>query len=133
MARSRPEESEESEESGESGESGETQGAQGKRPSLWRNRDYLYWWSGNGLSTLGTSVSTLAFPLLMLYATGSATQAGTITVLHMLGKLGTLAVGGALADRVSRRAILCLVPLVEAVSMAAVALLVYRGDPPVLG
>ncbi|MFI1336509.1 MFS transporter [Streptomyces sp. NPDC020845] len=124
MARSRPEESEESE---------ETQGAQGKRPSLWRNRDYLYWWSGNGLSTLGTSVSTLAFPLLMLYATGSATQAGTITVLHMLGKLGTLAVGGALADRVSRRAILCLVPLVEAVAMAAVALLVYRGDPPVLG
>ncbi|MDW6064808.1 MFS transporter [Streptomyces sp. FXJ1.4098] len=121
MARSRPEESE------------ETQGAQGKRPSLWRNRDYLYWWSGNGLSTLGTSVSTLAFPLLMLYATGSATQAGTITVLHMLGKLGTLAVGGALADRVSRRAILCLVPLVEAVAMAAVALLVYRGDPPVLG
>ncbi|ADI12379.1 major facilitator superfamily MFS_1 [Streptomyces bingchenggensis BCW-1] len=121
MAQSRPEESE------------ETQGTQGKRPSLWRNRDYLYWWSGNGLSTLGTSVSTLAFPLLMLYATGSATQAGTITVLHMLGKLGTLAVGGALADRVSRRAILCLVPLVEAVSMAAVALLVYRGDPPVLG
>ncbi|MEU5027886.1 MFS transporter [Streptomyces milbemycinicus] len=121
MAQSRPEESE------------ETRGTQGKRPSLWRNRDYLYWWSGNGLSTLGTSVSTLAFPLLMLYATGSATQAGTITVLHMLGKLGTLAVGGALADRVSRRAILCLVPLVEAVSMAAVALLVYRGDPPVLG
>ncbi|NUS87534.1 MAG: MFS transporter [Streptomyces sp.] len=124
MARSRPEEFEESE---------ETQGAQGKRSSLWRNRDYLYWWSGNGLSTLGTSVSTLAFPLLMLYATGSATQAGTITVLHMLGKLGTLAVGGALADRVSRRAILCLVPLVEAVAMAAVALLVYQGDPPVLG
>ncbi|MDX3232342.1 MFS transporter [Streptomyces sp. ME19-01-6] len=118
MARSRPEES---------------QSAQEKRPSLWRNRDYLYWWSGNGLSTLGTSVSTLAFPLLMLYATGSATQAGTITVLHMLGKLGTLAVGGALADRLSRRAILCLVPLVEAVSMGAVALLVYRGDPPVLG
>ncbi|MGW3566323.1 MFS transporter [Streptomyces sp. NPDC000941] len=133
MARSRPEESGESGKSEESEESEETQGAQGKRPSLWRNRDYLYWWSGNGLSTLGTSVSTLAFPLLMLYATGSATQAGTITVLHMLGKLGTLAVGGALADRVSRRAILCLVPLVEAVSMAAVALLVYRGDPPVLG
>ncbi|MGY0056235.1 MFS transporter [Streptomyces sp. LZ34] len=124
MARSRPEEPEEPE---------ETQSAQGRRPSLWRDRDYLYWWSGNGLSTLGTSVSTLAFPLLMLYATGSATQAGTITVLHMLGKLGTLAVGGALADRVSRRAILSLVPLVEAVAMGAVALLVYRGDPPVLG
>ncbi|MEU0806810.1 MFS transporter [Streptomyces sp. NPDC005970] len=123
MARSRPEGPEKAE---------ETQSAQGSPPSLWRDRDYLYWWSGNGLSTLGTSVSTLAFPLLMLYTTGSATQAGTITVLHMLGKLATLAVGGALADRVSRRAILCLVPLAEAASMAAVALLVYRGDPSVL-
>ncbi|GAA2367487.1 MFS transporter [Streptomyces cuspidosporus] len=117
MARSRP---------------GETPNTAERPPSLWRDRDYVYWWSGNGLSTLGTSVSTLAFPLFMLYATGSATQAGTITVLHMLGKLGTLAVGGALADRVSRRAILCVVPLVEAVAMAAVALLVYRGSPPVL-
>ncbi|MGW0395590.1 MFS transporter [Streptomyces sp. NPDC003042] len=98
-------------------------------PSLWRNRDYVFWWSGNGLSTLGTSVSTLAFPLLVLYLTGSAAQAGLITVLHMLGKLATLAVGGALADRVSRRAILCAVPLVEAVSMGVVALLVYRGEP----
>lgn len=123
MARSRPEGPEKAE---------ETPGAQGSPPSLWRDRDYLYWWSGNGLSTLGTSVSTLAFPLLMLYTTGSATQAGTITVLHMLGKLATLAVGGALADRVSRRAILCLVPLAEAASMAGVALLVFRGDPSVL-
>ncbi|MFP3987356.1 MFS transporter [Streptomyces sp. E11-3] len=110
----------------------ETEDAQAKPPSLWRNRDYVYWWSGNGLSTLGTSVSTLAFPLLILYTTGSATQAGTITVLHMLGKLGTLALGGALADRVSRRAILCSVPLVEALAMGVVALLVYRGDPSII-
>jgi MFS family permease len=105
---------------------------QSKLPSLWRSRDYVYWWTGEGLNQLGTSVSTLAFPLLMLYATGSAAQAGTITVLHMLGRLATLVVGGALADRVSRRALLCLAALAEAVSMGAVAWLVYRGDPPVL-
>ncbi|MEU0393702.1 MFS transporter [Streptomyces sp. NPDC006208] len=109
-----------------------TENAPAEHPSLWRDRDYLYWWSGNGLSTLGTTVSLLAFPLLMLHETGSAAQAGTITVLHMLGKLGTLAVGGALADRVSRRAILFLAPLVEALSMGVVALLVFRGDPSVL-
>jgi MFS family permease len=98
-------------------------------PSLWRNRDYMYWWTGNGLSTLGTSVSTLAFPLLVLHATGSVAQAGTITTLHMLGALATLAVGGALADRVSRRAILCLSPLVQGIAMAVVAYAVHRGDP----
>ncbi|MGW0704124.1 MFS transporter [Streptomyces sp. NPDC002867] len=118
MAQSRPE---------------ETESAPAEQhPSLWRNRDYMYWWSGDGLSSLGTTVSMLAFPLLMLHTTGSATQAGTITVLHMLGKLATLALGGALADRVSRRAILCLAPLAEALSMGAVALLVYRGDPSIL-
>ncbi|MET9926709.1 MULTISPECIES: MFS transporter [unclassified Streptomyces] len=109
----------------------ETGPASAGPPSLWRDRDYMYWWSGNGLSTLGTSVSTLAFPLLVLHLTGSAAQAGVITVLHMVGKLATLAVGGALADRVSRRAILCLAPLVQAVSMAVVALLVFRGDPSI--
>ncbi|MFH8472626.1 MFS transporter [Streptomyces sp. NPDC018000] len=116
MAQSRPEETEE---------------APAKLPSLWRNRDYMYWWSGNGLSTLGTSVSTLAFPLLVLHLTGSAAQAGIITVLHMIGSLATLIVGGALADRVSRRAIMCLAPLVQALSMGVVALLVYRGDPSI--
>ncbi|MFD7280807.1 MFS transporter [Streptomyces sp. NPDC059862] len=114
-------------------EAAEPQGTPAKLPSLWRNRDYLIWWSGEGLSALGTSMSTLAFPLLMLYVTGSATQAGTITVLHMLGRLGTLVLGGALADRVSRRALLSLAALVEALSMGAVAWLVYRGDPSVLG
>ncbi|CCK30435.1 hypothetical protein BN159_6056 [Streptomyces davaonensis JCM 4913] len=132
MAQSPPEETDGSGEAERSEESAQTKGGEERAPSLWRNRDYLSWWTGNGLSTLGTSVSTLAFPLLMLYETGSATQAGTITVLHMLGKLGTLAVGGALADRISRRAILCVVPLIEALAMGAVALLVYRGDPAVL-
>ncbi|MEU9067514.1 MFS transporter [Streptomyces sp. NPDC048109] len=105
----------------------------GKPPSLWRDRDYAVWWSGEGLSALGNSVSTLAFPLLMLHVTGSAAQAGTITVLHMLGRLGTLMIGGALSDRVSRRLLLGLAALVEALSMGAVAWLVYRGDPAVLG
>ncbi|MFI0264645.1 MFS transporter [Streptomyces sp. NPDC017056] len=100
-------------------------------PPLWRDRDYLYWWTGNGLSALGTSMSTLAFPLLVLHLTGSAAQAGLITVLHMIGRLATLAIGGVLADRVNRRAILCLAPLAQALSMGAVALLVYQGDPSI--
>ncbi|WP_432124767.1 MFS transporter [Streptomyces sp. C10-9-1] len=116
---------------GAGGGGGGAEAAGDRPPSLWRNLDYLYWWTGNGLSTLGTSVSMIAFPLLMLWATGSAAQAGTITGLQMLGKLATLAVGGALADRVSRRAILCLSSLAEALAMGAVALLVYRGDPSI--
>ncbi|MBT3153779.1 MFS transporter [Streptomyces sp. CHD11] len=138
MARSRPEDAEQTTEdtgrsAGDSGKAGGDTGQNGKPPSLWRDRDYVVWWSGEGLSSLGNSVSTLAFPLLMLHVTGSAAQAGTITVLHMLGRLGTLVLGGALSDRVSRRLLLGLAALVEALSMGAVAWLVYRGDPSVLG
>lgn len=137
MVRSRPEDAEQTEDAGEptedSGQAGGETERGGKPPSLWRDRDYAVWWSGEGLSALGNSVSTLAFPLLMLHVTGSAAQAGTITVLHMLGRLATLMLGGALSDRVSRRLLLGLAALVEALSMGAVAWLVYRGDPSVLG
>ncbi|MFF9148774.1 MFS transporter [Streptomyces sp. NPDC014861] len=101
-------------------------------PSLWRNLDYMYWWTGNGVSTLGTSVTTLAFPLLMLSATGSVAQAGFITACHMIGTLVMLPVGGVLADRVSRRALMISASFGQALAMGAVALLVYRGDPVVL-
>ncbi|WP_229898675.1 MFS transporter [Streptomyces hiroshimensis] len=100
--------------------------------SLWRDRDYMAWWSGNGLSSLGTAVSTLAFPLLILDTTGSAAQAGNITAAQMIGTLATLVIGGALADRVSRRLVMAVSPLVEALALGAVALLVYRSDAPVL-
>ncbi|MFI8371877.1 MFS transporter [Streptomyces sp. NPDC085466] len=109
-----------------------TEEVDARPPSLWRNLDYMYWWTGNGVSTLGTSVSTLAFPLLMLSATGSVAQAGAITACHMIGTLVMLPVGGVLADRVSRRALMVSASLGQALAMAAVALLVYRGDPVIL-
>ncbi|WP_406285290.1 MFS transporter [Streptomyces sp. NBC_00209] len=103
----------------------------GARVSLWRNRDYVGWWTGHGLSALGTSVSNIAFPLLILYATGSVARAGVITAATMVGTLATTLLGGALADRVSRRLILITGPLVQAAALGAVAYAVHRGDAAV--
>jgi hypothetical protein len=33
--------------------------------SLWRNRDFLFLWWGQTLSSIGTAVSDLAYPLLI--------------------------------------------------------------------
>lgn len=74
--------------------------------SLWRNRDYMCWWTGTGLSLLGNSVSVIAFPLLVLFGGGSVFDAGLIAAAGRLGALATRLWGGAIADRYSRKAIL---------------------------
>src|SRR5689334_6637164 len=56
-----------------------------KQPSsLWRNRDYLFLWSGQAISSLGTDISQIAFPLLVLALTGSPFQAGLARALRLL-------------------------------------------------
>ena len=99
-------------------------------PSLWRSRDYLYLWTGDAVSSLGNSMSSIAYPLLVLFATGSVAKAGLITSAAMLGALITTLWGGALADRVSRKALLIVSPLVQGAAIAAVAVFVARGREP---
>jgi hypothetical protein len=49
---------------------------------LWHNRDYLLLWSGQLLSTIGTQISQLAFPLLVLALTFSPAQASLVAALR---------------------------------------------------
>ena len=103
-----------------------------KQPSLWRNRDYMGWWTGTLLSTVGSSTSAMAFPLLVVFATGSVFQAGVIAAAGRIGLLVTMLWGGALADRYSRRAILVAIPLAQAALMGVVAYSVRSGHVPVV-
>jgi len=99
------------------------------RSSLWRNRDYMAWWTGETLSVFGTSMSSIAFPLLVLFTTGSAAGAGVIAAARQIGTLATTLWGGALADRVSRKLLLVAGPFVEAAIMVVIAL-DARGSRP---
>ena len=87
---------------------------------LWRNRDYTGWWIAETISEFGTALSTVAFPLLILAVTGSAARAGFVASAEGIGTLATILLGGALADRFSRRAILIAGPLVQAVVVSTV-------------
>src|SRR6266704_3690579 len=51
---------------------------------LWRNRDFLLLWSGQTISVLGTNISTLALPLLVLVLTHSPALAGLLTAMRLL-------------------------------------------------
>lgn len=103
-------------------------------PSLFRSRDYVAWWTGNTVSALGSSISTFAYPLLVLFATGSVAKAGLIGSANLIGMLISMLWGGALADRVSRRMILVAGPVLQAVVLGCVTILVstHRIQLPVL-
>jgi len=80
--------------------------AEKRRDSLGRNRDFLLLWSGQAVSTLGTSVSALALPLLALALTRSPTQAGFIAAAQAVPYLVLSLPAGALIDRWNRRAVM---------------------------
>jgi hypothetical protein len=54
---------------------------------LRRNRDFNLLWSGQALSDLGTQMSAIAYPLLILAITGSAAQAGIVGSATIAGSL----------------------------------------------
>lgn len=72
-------------------------------PSLRHNRDYAYLIAGGAVSSLGTRMSNLAFPLITLAATGSPFAVGLVagTATMALVLIGIPA--GALVDRWDRR------------------------------
>jgi MFS family permease len=70
---------------------------------LRRNRDFVALWVGQTASALGTSISSLAYPLLLLAVTGSPALAGAgATVLAATTFLLRIP-AGVVADRVDRK------------------------------
>jgi hypothetical protein len=52
--------------------------------SIWRNHDFVLLWSGQVVSSVGTQVSMLAFPLLLLAVTHSPAETGLLSGLRTL-------------------------------------------------
>lgn len=72
-------------------------------PSLWRNREYTRWLTGDILLDLGGGIGAFAFPLIALAATGSPALAGTVGLFQGIGTVAGIVPGGVLADRHDRR------------------------------
>jgi MFS family permease len=67
------------------------------------NWDYLLLWSGGTVSLLGSQISGVAYPLVVLALTGSATKAGIVGTAALVGRLSFRLPAGHLADRWDRR------------------------------
>jgi MFS family permease len=98
--------------------------------SLWRNRDYLLLWLGHAVSSLGTSCTEFAFPLLIVVLTHSIAAAGLAYSLGQLPYVLLSLPAGALVDRWPRKRVmlLCTFCLMVCVASIPLALLLTSGQ-----
>src|SRR6266702_3925036 len=98
-----------------------------RRFPLWHNRDYLLLWFGQTISSIGSGVSELAFPLLVLALTHSPAQAGFASALRTLPYFIFTLPGGALIDRWNRKRVMILCDAGRAISMVSIPVALVFG------
>ena len=77
-----------------------------QKKSLWKNREFLILETGQTLSTLGTSISSLIFLLLVLAITKSPAQAGFVASTRKLPFFILALPAGAWIDRWNRKKVM---------------------------
>lgn len=95
---------------------------------LRKNRDFVTLWSGQTVSAIGSSMSTLVFPLIGYAITGSALKAGLATAAVLLGQTLAQLPAGALTDRWARSRVLVIANLVSAATLASLAIAAAVGE-----
>jgi predicted MFS family arabinose efflux permease len=94
--------------------------ATAETPSLFRNRDYMLLWSGQVISTLGTTASGIVYPLLILAMTNSPAAAGIAGALGFIPYIVFSLPVGALIDRWNRKRVMILCDIGRAFTLASI-------------
>ena len=80
-----------------------------------------WFFAGRTVDLAGSSMTTVALALAVLQASGRVGDLGVVLAANMVPTLALLLVGGAVADRVSRRSLLIAASLASAATMGAMA------------
>ena len=94
---------------------------------LLRNRNFVLFETGRFLSSLGSSLSSIAYPLLVLGLTHSPAKAGIVTAARTVPQPLLSLIAGAAADRGNRKRQMLLADGIRAVALATLATLVVTG------
>jgi MFS family permease len=89
------------------------------------NRDFVLLWQGQFVSQLGSQAFAVATMYWAMQATGSASLVGTLLMLSLLPGVVLSPLGGAFADRHSRRAIIIVADVLSGLAVLALAALFY--------
>jgi MFS family permease len=103
------------------GEVAADQAAAAQVVPLRHNRDFLWLWSGQAVSVLGSQISAVAYPLLVLAMTGPAAKAGVAGFAAGLPYLLFPLLAGAVADRWNRKRIMICCDTLRLAALASIA------------
>ncbi|HSK73413.1 MAG TPA: MFS transporter [Pyrinomonadaceae bacterium] len=96
--------------------------------NLWRNRDFLKFWSAQTTSVFGTQIASLAYPLTaILVLQASSVEMG---ILRATGSASAVLVGffaGVIVDRVSRKPLLIFTDLGRAFLASLIPVAAFLG------
>jgi predicted MFS family arabinose efflux permease len=96
--------------------------------SLWKQRNFTLLWGGQLISWMGTEVSGIALPLVVLALTGSPARAGMVAAIRGLTYVVWSLPAGALIDRWDRRLVMVVSNAGSGVAMGSIALLLKLHD-----
>jgi MFS family permease len=91
-----------------------------------RSQPFAFLWAGQTISALGDGAFTVALAWSILLLTGSATALAEVLIAQSVPRLIFLLVGGVVADRLPRRAILFWSDSCRAVAVLLIALLYWQ-------
>jgi MFS family permease len=94
---------------------------------LWRNRNYVYFRTSRTVSNLGSGMTGLAGPLLVLSMGGGAVRAGAVGTCWFLTQLVFQLPAGYLADRFDRRRLMLWMDVVRLVAIGSIPLTAVLG------
>jgi len=93
-----------------------------------RLRDFRLLLGAQAVSHLGDRVVPIALAFAVLELDGSPSAVGLVLACRMLPMVATLLIGGVVADRVSRRALMVAADLVRLVTQSLIAALLIAGS-----
>jgi MFS family permease len=94
-----------------------------------RHRDFALFWSGAFVSNIGTWMETVAFGVYVTNRTGQAVWPGIVAAATFVPVAFLGPVGGALADRMPRKAILLATTAVQMLFAGIITTLTVIGQP----
>jgi predicted MFS family arabinose efflux permease len=95
---------------------------------LRRNRDFVLLQTGQALSTVGSSMTQIAYPLLVLATTHSPAKAGVVGFANIVPYALFALLAGVAVDRWNRKRLMILMDVVRALGATSIVVALALGD-----